>query len=165
VGLYDELITVAGKIEGIQFGACLDIETDNEATGNYINSPDKLGHIGPIEFRVYDSLKIDPMLLILFPQLEDKKEIDDAYEYLKMDTNRLNKFSKTPFHIKDDAKREIGNLRKTFKNSFNMIDREIKKNELILLRLDNGELLLERWNKIKGRLSERFPCFSNDGMW
>jgi hypothetical protein len=115
-----------------------------------------------VENGLYDVVETDPMS---FSQLEDKKGIKDAYEYLKMDNNRLNEFSKTPFHTKDDALNEIWNLREAFKNSFIMIDKEIERNKLILLGLDNGKPLLERWSKVKENLFAKFPCFSNDRVW
>ncbi|MGZ4865544.1 MAG: AlbA family DNA-binding domain-containing protein [Halobacteriota archaeon] len=150
--LYEEIITVAEKIELVQFGACYAM--NSESGDNYILSDRKLEHIAPIRFPQRESLD-----WILYGQLEDKKDIEDIYEDLQMDKNGLVTFSETPFDSEKKAKRLISELRQRFsEQTANRIDRLLEGSSPFLQQLDNLPDLKKRWYKVKNALSNRFRC-------
>ncbi|MGB7902819.1 MAG: ATP-binding protein [Halobacteriota archaeon] len=152
LALYDEIVTTAEKIELIQFGACLVLTTDD--ANDYIRSNNKLQHIPSISFPVHTE-RLDPTSYV---QLEDKKQIEDIYEDLKMDKNGLMVFSETPFDSVEQAMARISGLRQRFsQQTANRIGRLLESSEL-LLQSDSLTNLKKRWSKVSGNLSDRFHC-------
>ena len=122
---------------------------------DYIRSNNKLQHIPSISFPVHTE-RLDPTSYV---QLEDKKQIEDIYEDLKMDKNGLMVFSENPpFDSVEQAMARISGLRQRFsQQTANRIGRLLESSEL-LLQSDSLTNLKKRWSKVSGNLSDRFHC-------
>jgi len=144
--LYSEIINLAsnvgGRIAPIK-DMCASGETDS------FKNPDRGKVAAPLSFRVYESLKTDPLA---FYQLEEASNIDFAYNRLRTVDNVLQEFEKSSIDSEKEAKTKCAALIGLHKISLLAIDEVFNYdkhyNKHILQDLDDG-LFAKKWGALK----------------
>jgi len=148
--LYGEIISLASTIGpdiNTQRNLCGLVDTD------YLKSTEKGKLRIPLTFRVYDSLKTDP---VAFYQLEDASDIDSAYDRLRFIDNLLQVFSSTSFDTAEKAREKCAALINAYKRILSVIDRVVfDQHSRILEDLDDGRLI-KSWDELKSAAQVTF---------
>lgn len=140
--LYGEIISLASNIGGkISYhkGMCDTGKTE------YLKSPNPAKLFPTLSFRVYDSLKEDP---VGFYQLVESSNIDFAYDRLRGVYNLLQDFEKGSIYSAKDACEKCVALIGVYKNSLLAIDEVFSYDKRISQDLDGGSFV-EKWETLK----------------
>jgi len=145
-GIYNEIFSIA-----INLGGAIEAHYDACSRGSAaLKSADKGKNVGRPSFRVYASLKDDP---VSFYQLEDAISIDSIYDSLEHTYNRIETFRSTPFDTADKARAYCEMTIAVFKIALLNIDETLNQLKAIFQDLNNGQLLRD-WADIRQKAAD-----------
>jgi hypothetical protein len=139
--LYGEIISLASNI-----GPHIHYHKDKCTAGEteYLKYPDRDKIRVDLSFRVYESLKKDPLA---FYQLEEAPSIDFAYDRLNMAYTLLQYFGSSSFDA-NEARVKCASLVGVYKTSLFAIDTLYDSYKHILLSFDEGRFVV-MWDALK----------------
>ena len=136
--LYGEMISLASNLGAHLSSLCA------SGRAGYMGPPNIAKSLVDLSFRVYESLKIEPLA---FYQLEEDWTIDFAYDRLRATYTLLNDFVSRPFDAATTSNK-CEALINLYKDSLSAIDAIFNAYPEILQNLDEGRFI-SRWNALK----------------
>ena len=116
----------------------------------YLRNTEKSRHTDPVSFRVYNSLKKDP---ISFYQLDEARELDLLYYAFRSVNGEWEIFRKTPFSDISGAKEACESITQRLINALQIFDNIIEDFQDIIQHMDNGKTS-EIWVRRKQTLEQ-----------